>query len=625
MQERLFTAYQIADLLDTTPREVAQWIQSGRLQARPLPGGTMRVSEQQLVTFLKQEGVDLEQIMTQVSQGESSAEATVAASVPQGVYQQAAGPVASAPVASAAGEPAETDRPSADATARAVPQLPPPETIRVEPVAADVVAETPNTDAEDAEDADDVQAPSEMPESPPDDAAEQLPAPAPGASASAPAAAARLEPAAAEEERPAPRPTPRAKARRSSGKRKAPARVAADAPPPAGPADQVIQAIVADAVVRGASAVHLERRGPALHLHLRLGGLLHEKPSFERRLPKGLGPELVAQLTSRANFFDCDSVPGSSAPAAAARFGEFEIVVQGKPMRVGLSAVATVAGERIVLRILEPAVAAGDLAAIGFSPEAAAEMNALLAAPHGLILAACPPRNDLDRTLRTAAAHLADDRAVFCLERRQDVSLQGVAHCICGGPRGLEWSQAVSAAVAQDADAIVVADICDPRVAIAAVEAAADGALVCAGVRSDTAAGAIDTFTKMGVDPWAVASTLRGVLAQRTVRTLCDECKKRMRATARALASIGMERREVDFPLFEPRSCGRCGGVGYLGQAMLASVRRIDESHAEKIRRGLGGGKAIGPGSADLFDAALAHLRAGTTTVAELVRARLKR
>ena len=252
-------------------------------------------------------------------------------------------------------------------------------------------------------------------------------------------------------------------------------------------------------------------------------------------------------------------------------------------------------------------------------------MSDLLGSSHGVILAAAPPRHDLDRTLRAVAAHLADGRAVFCIERREGFALPDVAHCIADASAGFGWAEALRAAAAQDADAIVVADICQPRVAAAAVEAAAGGALVCAGVRADNASAAVDMFMKMGVDAWSLASTLRGVLTQRTVRTLCDECKKRTRITARALASIALERPEVDFPLFEPGGCGKCNGVGYLGQAMLASVRRIDEPAAETIRRGSGGGQAVLGDSAELFDAALAHLRAGATTVDELVRAGLRR
>ena len=233
MQERLFTAYQIADLLDTTPGEVARWIHTGRLEARSLPGGTMRISEQQLVAFLKQEGVDLEQIMAQAVEGKASAGATAPAGEPQGVYRT----VGSAETA--ASESVVVDRPATGDPPPAAPQLPPPQEVSVRQAPE---AEAPIADAQDTP---------ETPQSAPDESVDQTP----------PVPAAPVEPADTVEDRPASRPASRAKTRRRAKKPKAAPRATPAGEAPASPADQVIQAIVADAVARGAGAIHLQRRG----------------------------------------------------------------------------------------------------------------------------------------------------------------------------------------------------------------------------------------------------------------------------------------------------------------------------------------------------------------------------
>ena len=649
MAERLFTAYQIADLLGATPGVVAGWIQVGRLESQRLPDGQVRISERQLVRFLKQEGIDMEQILAK-SMAEEKANGAASNSGPAGgVYGPTAAraaPGSERPSVSRSASAAPVDETPERAPLSLPAAQPQPQPVaaadaeRAEPAepAAEPLAEPPASSSESP-----VTAPADS--SPPQSEPPAAAAPANKSPATAPANSRspqpseepvaigqdKKSPAAAlansRSPQPSEEPVAIAQDKKSPAKPKRTRNRSArkPAPPrpletPEDPAAQITEAIITDAVARGATAMHLEQVDQSLRLRLRLDGMLQEKAGFRRNLPDGLGPRVVEHLRARA---------GLNGSTAGPQAGRIEMTVADRPLRLGLSALPTQAGDRIVIRISEAHPAAADLSEIGLAEQQAERVRALLAEPYGLIVVAGPPRNGISRTLRAMLAHLADGRrSVLCAERSAREPIEGVTHCIVDRRNGLAWSDVMRAAADQDVDVVGLEDIGEPQTAAAALDAACDGVMVVGGLSVGSFPAALEMLRRMGLDPWPLAATLRGIITQRSVRLLCGECKKRSHPSAKLMAEIGLDRSEIEFPVFGPRGCATCGEVGYLGQAMLFSVTAIDDGLADLLRDGADAAAiaaaAQAGGAGSLLDAGMEQLRQGNTSIEELIRARVR-
>jgi general secretion pathway protein E len=672
MAERLFTPEQVAQLLGTPSATVSDWVRAERIQSLRLPDGPVRISEKQLLDFLQQEGIDIEELMARsVLRGtEESAAATPAA---RGAYvpvparsnqfqrdparppesprptlalanQGAPAPGSPQPVpfegtveeayeaalrgstrtTPAPTEPATTDSQTEDPFAQ-VPEPSPPDVAVLEDdlVAAPSVSddrptpdETPPAPQEASPRGEAVTA--QSPESP----VEEAPEPADRAP---------------EPEPPAPRKRPKSRrksaaskatAKRKSLSNKSVRKVARPRPKskrPADPAAQLAEAIIADAISRGASAIHLASDGESLSLRLRCQGQLQERAAFRRRLPAGLGPQLVAHLKMCAGL-----ASGATGPVDAA----LEMQVDSRAVSLGLSLLPTLAGEAISLRLDEPSPAAERAGSDSLGlPEADTDrLEALLSAPAGLLLVAAPPRHGVDTLSRAIAQRLAARRkGVFLLERRRRDPVKGVEQCVCDGSAGLDLSRGLQAALRQDPDAIVLEDLPDPVSAAACVDAASHGCLVVAGVRADDGPGAVALLRRMGVGAWPLGSALLGLMARRTLRTPCPECRRSARATRKLLDPLGMRPSEVDYPLYAPRGCVKCGQTGYAGTVTLTSLIPAGEGSStdEAVRADAAPSEiarsARTDGARDLLDAAVDALREGLTTVEEIAAQRITR
>ena len=617
MAERLFTAYQVADLLGTTWDVVAGWIRADRLSSQRLPGGSLRVSERQLVEFLQQEGIDIEQIMARIAADEGSdpveslsAEASEISEGDTGETPRAVGEgdeVAPSPAADEVSEQGGMSDERVETPARANAASDGAE-LDLSPIQPNEAASGEDESVGGAGD------------DSPQDVLER-----PGQANATPADETPVAEEAVDEPAEIP-PADEPSTARTSPRKAAPARPARKSSADieaANPVDQVAQALIKDAVERGAEAIHLSARprGEGLSLRLRLHGVLQEKTNFKRLLPKGIGPELITHLKTLASIEDSER---------GLLTGEFETRIDSRTVRLGASVLPTRQGEGIVLRLFDPAAAVLRVSDLHIKSRETRQIQAMLDEPSGLIILAGPPRNGAEQVLRAMACQLADGtRNVLLVERSGGMPAADVTRAICDGRGAFNWTDAMLAVAAQDVDVIANGDICEPETALAAVEAASAGTIVVGHMRVADAVAALDMLAKMGVAGWPLASVLLGIVSLRVVRTLCDECKKTVKLVPKLLASLGLNRDEIDFSIYAPRGCGKCGGSGYMGSETLVSVVTVDETVADLIRSGASGREihqaAIKAGSADLFEKGLQKLREGKTSLEELAKAKLAR
>lgn len=618
MSERLFTTHQVADLLGATPNQVYQWIERGWLASQQLPDGPIRVSERGLIEFLKARGIDIMQLMASASAREgqappAAAPADVEADAPQEPSVAlaepsalpAAAPAAEArpdtPPPSAAIAEADAPAPLADETPAAAEMSPgeragllgtpaqPAETqerLADEPPHVAAQADEPPQPRQDAP-------PDETPAMPDEPAGEQPPV------AAAPEPVAEpVEPAQPAETQPAPREP-------------------AEPTAPADAADQVVDAILADAVASGATHVHLQHLPDGLAACVRIDAALREKPNFRRRLPAELAGRVIDRLLAAAGT--------QGARADRPRSGRFRRTIDGREVAFGVSALPAAGGTRLVVRIVDAVAAAPDLAMIGLDDDAAGRLQRALAAPGGgLVLAAGLPREGMDEVLAALGRSLCrPGRDVLAVGPEDAVEVPGASLARIDPLDGYSFPHVARELTGQDADAVVVSRLRDPVTAVAALEAALAGRTVVAGLVAPSIPAALGELAEMDLEAWPLASALRAVIARRRLRRLCQACRRPARPSASLLAEIGLITADhADATLYEPVGCERCGQSGYVGTVALQAVLFPDAGLVGLIRR-RADAEALaaalpGAGCRPLRDLAAQRVLAGETSLQEL-------
>ena len=327
-------------------------------------------------------------------------------------------------------------------------------------------------------------------------------------------------------------------------------------------AGQICDAIFADAAKNNAQTIHLTPHRDHLVLQLRTGGVLRDKLNFDRHLTDDLKREIVECLINLANP-DIDpkalTVPCS---------GQFTRKVDGQDLTLRLSAIPTAGGTKLVIHMPSPPA---DLELLELQEIPRARLEKLLQGD-GLILVASKRRTGRDLTLQTLLnTAKTNGSSTIAIGRNPAANLDNVAQIQIDPTAGLTYSTATAEIEHQDADTILLTELRDPKTALNAFDAAHDGALVIAGTNADSACDAISELLTMGAEPWPLGRTLKAVIEQTSVKTLCEHCKKPGEDSS-----------------YEPNGCDRCGQSGWSGGTILTQVVFVEGQLAELIRTGAG-------------------------------------
>ena len=619
MQDRLFTIYQVADLLGATSNQVLGWIRNGWLPSQRLPDGPVRVSEHGLIQFLKGRGIDIMQLMvsTAVKDGGRPLPRP-GADAPAAEAEPTASPGEPFMLLPDDSPPEPTDEADGDEGLAVREMLTGTRPVPQEPAGGDAAddpfppLEPPADKADEPDEADDTGlpveglAPEEDSAEPWDRAEDEDEGEGQGEGVPQPPRAEAPPPAEAPAE-----PQPQAQASK-------PVEPPEPLPPAPGRAEQVAEAILADAVARGASHVHLETSPDGPVLHVRIDGVLRPKPRFGDRLPDELAPALIEALLGWAGV--------APSEAHRPRSGRFARTIDGGEVTFELSSLPTTHGPRLVLAVRDARAPAPDLAQLDLPAEAREALCGALARPDGgLVLVAGPSYAAAGPVLGAMASFVAaQGRSVLTVEADASGPLPGSCRSRVEPLEGYTFSDAAAAMLAQDADAMLVAQLRDPRTATAALEAALAGRTVLAGVRAATAGEAIDLLTEMDLEPWPLSSALSAVAAVRTVRRLCDACKQTAEVPADQAAGLGIDPAPLAGRLCRAVGCARCGGTGYAGVLRLISVLVPDEGIRRLVRSRAGVAALAAAGREGGVEAlrrlAARRLADGQTTLAEVAR-----
>lgn len=378
------------------------------------------------------------------------------------------------------------------------------------------------------------------------------------------------------------------------------------------PVARMVQQILTHAVRIGASDVHIDPFDDRVRLRLRVDGVLRT----EREYPPAMHAAILTRLKVMAGL----NITEKRLP----QDGRFELTVEGRPIDVRLSTLPTVHGEKAVLRLLDSARLVTDVDKLGFSPRAAEHFRELIRAPHGMVLITGPTGSGKTTTLYAALRTLNRDEVnIVTIEDPVEYQLPGIHQVQVNPQIGLTFARGLRAILRQDPNIIMVGEIRDRETAEIATRAALTGHLVLSTLHTNDAVGALTRLVDMGVEPYLVASSVRGVVAQRLVRRVCPRCKTAVEPTAEereVLASHGLTAER----LFRGQGCGECSRTGYLGRTAIQEVFVVDRTVREMLVRGRSETEILAHlqahGFVPMIRDGLEKVVAGVTTMSEVLQ-----
>ena len=379
------------------------------------------------------------------------------------------------------------------------------------------------------------------------------------------------------------------------------------------PIIRLVNQVIARAVETQASDVHLEPFPDRLRIRYRYDGVLHEMESPSANL--------TAAVISRIKIMARLDIAERRLP----QDGRIKLAVRGTEIDFRVSTVPSQHGETVVLRVLDRSTVVFDYARLGLAPAVVTRLTTALDLPNGIVLVTGPTGSGKTTTLYTGLMALnAVTRKIITVEDPIEYQLDGVNQIQVKPQIGLNFAALLRSILRQDPDVIMVGEIRDLETAQIAVQAALTGHLVLSTLHTNSAAATITRLRDMGLEDYLMTAVLRGVLAQRLVRRLCDHCRREIDPPAELVHRFGLERRGAPVRLWQPVGCEHCRNSGFRGRQAIAEflqpnaeIERLIYARANPadIER-----EAVAQGMVSMFDAGLDAALSGTTTIEEVVR-----
>ena len=323
---------------------------------------------------------------------------------------------------------------------------------------------------------------------------------------------------------------------------------------------RLLNQIIAGAISNKASDIHIEPFDQALHIRYRIDGQLRQAALPDKRLHR----TLIGRIKILAGL----DVTEQRKP----QDGRCRITAEGRQIDLRVSLLPSLYGESAVLRILDQDRAALNLDDLGFDRALQDQIGALIGQPHGIMLICGPTGSGKTTSLYALLRQLkAEQTKIVTVEDPVEYQLEGISQIQTRPNIGLGFAEVLRSVLRHDPDIIMVGEARDAETARTAVQAALTGHLVLCSVHTNDAAGAVARLIDMGVEPYLLASTLRGVLAQRLVRRLCPDCRE---TDPHAAALTADYANTPDFPpkgdFNRPVGCDSCGRTGFIGRIAIA-------------------------------------------------------
>ncbi len=381
------------------------------------------------------------------------------------------------------------------------------------------------------------------------------------------------------------------------------------------PVVRFVNKVLLDAIKRGASDVHFEPYEKFFRVRTRLDGVLSEvaKP------PVVLANKVCARLKVMSRM--------DIAERRVPQDGRIKMrLSKNRAIDFRVNTCPTLFGEKIVLRILDPSSAKLGIEMLGYEDGQRKLYEKHLAKPYGMILVTGPTGSGKTVSLYTGINILnTEDRNISTAEDPAEINLPGINQVNVNPKVGLTFASALKAFLRQDPDIIMVGEIRDLETAEIAIKAAQTGHLVLSTLHTNDAPKTLTRMVDMGVKPYAIATSISLIIAQRLARRLCDNCKEVRDIPAEALLKEGFSKEEIKsgLTIFGPKGCKSCND-GYKGRVGIFQVMEVSETMGRLIMEG-GNAMQIAQqaskeGVIDLRQAGLNKVKGGVTSLEEVNR-----
>jgi general secretion pathway protein E len=343
------------------------------------------------------------------------------------------------------------------------------------------------------------------------------------------------------------------------------------------PVIRLVSLLITNALEMRASDIHVEPFENKLNVRYRVDGVLHDVESP----PKRLSAAVISRIKIMANL--------DIAERRLPQDGRIRLRVQGKEIDLRVSTVPTMHGESVVMRILDKGGVALDFAKLGFEDDTLKIFLDVLMEPHGILLVTGPTGSGKTTTLYTALDRLNQpDVKILTVEDPVEYQMVGINQIQVKPQIDLTFANALRSIVRQDPDVIMIGEIRDLETAQIAVQASLTGHLVLATLHTNDATSAVTRLADMGVEPYLLASSLLGVLAQRLVRTLCPDCRVSHAPSAgeaKLNANLGLP---AETPVWTAPGCGACNHTGHRGRTGVYELLPVNDAIRRNIHDGAG-------------------------------------
>jgi type IV pilus assembly protein PilB len=381
------------------------------------------------------------------------------------------------------------------------------------------------------------------------------------------------------------------------------------------PIVRFVNKVMVDAIKKGASDIHFEPYEKHFRIRLRQDGVLAEIA----RPPVALAGKVAARLKVMARL--------DIAERRIPQDGRIKMKLsKNRAIDFRVNTCPTLFGEKVVCRLLDPSSAQLGIDALGYEEHQKKLYLDTLAKPYGMILVTGPTGSGKTVSLYTGLNILnTADRNISTAEDPVEINMAGINQVNVNPKVGLTFAAALRAFLRQDPDVIMVGEVRDLETAEIAIKAAQTGHLVLSTLHTNDAPKTLTRLVDMGVKPYAIASSVSLIIAQRLARRLCPNCKEPVDIPAEALKKEGFTQAEIEagITIFGPKGCSQCT-MGYKGRVGIYQVMPVTETLGRIIMEG-GNAMQIAEtakkdGVADLRQSALKKVKDGLTSLEELNR-----
>lgn len=374
----------------------------------------------------------------------------------------------------------------------------------------------------------------------------------------------------------------------------------------------LVNQIITDAVVQGASDIHFDPQDNELRIRFRVDGVL----KTERSLPKNMQKMIIARIKIMGNL----NITENRLP----QDGRIQVQAQMRSIDLRLSSLPTIYGEKIVMRVLDTKNAQISINQLGLSPENHTRFIQMIKKPNGIVLITGPTGSGKSSTLSATLNDMNDDALnIITVEDPVEYQLEGINQIQVREEVGLTFATGLRSILRQDPDIIMVGEIRDTETAQIATRASLTGHLVLSTLHTNSAIESIARLTDMGIEPYLITSSLEGVVAQRLVRRVCRDCSTTRPVTPTEQAILEQHQLTVS-SISSGKGCAACNHTGYKGRIAIHEVLAIDDDIKQLILQKAGTIELLqaaqSKGFKSLMQDGLDKAVLGLTTVEEIVR-----